>query len=257
MKYVRVLTKDAEAYGLLDGHSINLLSGEPWEGATEIGITISTRDAKFLAPCNPSKVIGVAANYPGVSGSSRKDEEPLIFAKSTNSVCGHDNPITSRFLELSVWGEPELAIVLGKTLTNASENESLDAIFGYSVANDVTCMNWGLRDHHLARSKCADSFCPLGPYIDTQFDPGEKRISGYQNGRLIRDGFLNTRIFNEVELLTRLSKWITLEPGDVVLTGAPARTGERTFLQDGDLYRCEIEGLGSLQNRFAQGAVHV
>lgn len=252
MKYVRFKSGTKISYGVLYGDYVSPVSREPWNDATELGHKISIDQVELLAPSNPSKIIGIAANFPGVSGSSGNSEEPLVFTKSLNSISAHKDPIKSTFPESSVWGEPELALIIGKTLKNASQKEARNAIFGYSIANDVTCKNIGLRDHHLARSKCADSFCPLGPFIETQFDPANKRVSGYQNGCLIREDSLSNRILDEIEMLIWLSKWLTLEPGDVILTGAPARIREKLFLNDGDSYRCEIEGLGFLENDFYQ-----
>jgi hypothetical protein len=115
---------------------------------------------------------------------------------------------------------------------------------------DVTAENVEGRDHHLARSKGADTFCPIGPWIDTEFDSSDARIEAYQNEKLIRQGNLSNRIWKDEQVLQWLSQWMTLDIGDIILTGTPPRVTEKTFLNDGDIFEVKIEGLGSLKNRF-------
>jgi len=126
------------------------------------------------------------------------------------------------------------------------------AIYGYTIGNDVSSENIGGRDHHLARSKAADTFCVLGPWIDTEFSPNKQIIRGYHNSSLLREGRLNDRMWQEEKIIKWLSTWITLEPGDVILTGAPSRTRDREYLKNGDNFTCVIEGLGELKNSFKE-----
>ena len=250
MKFIRFEHKKKYFYGLLNNKKIRVYSDAPWKNGKAVDQIISINDVKLLSPCQPGKVVATAINYQGASGFTEKMDEPLVFIKPPSSVIGPNEKIISPFKDTSVWGEPELAIVIGKTLSKGNAYESSDAILGYTIANDVTCENTHQRDHHLARSKAADTFCVLGPWIDTKFIPGHKQVCGYQNDILIRKGFFHERIWKEPELLVWLSLWMTLEPGDVVLTGTPGRVVDRVYLKNNDKYCCEVEGLGKISNSF-------
>ena len=170
-----------------------------------------------------------------------------MFFKPSTSVTG-PNMSVRNYLLRNIWGEAELAIVIGKRTSRVSEADAMNSIFGYTIANDVSADNLYDWDHHLARSKGADTFCPLGPWIDTDFVPRGQRIDAYQNGELLRRGTLDQRLFGEAVLISLLSRWMTLEPWDVILTGAPVRVRPRLYLKNGDEFRCVIEGLGELVN---------
>jgi 2-keto-4-pentenoate hydratase/2-oxohepta-3-ene-1,7-dioic acid hydratase in catechol pathway len=250
MKIVRFKTFEKVYYGILENNKILALSSAPWENGKENGDVYLLDDITLLAPCEPKKIIGVAINFPGATGLATKFKEPLVFLKPSTSLIGTNDNIVSPFIDINVWGECELAIVIGKKLHKASELEAKNGIFGYTIGNDVSCDNIQDWDHHLARSKGADTFCSLGPWIETEYSPNEKIIRGYQNGELLRQGLATDRLFAEPDLLVWLSKWMTLEPGDVILTGAPTRVRERLFLNDGDTFVCEIDGLGKLENSY-------
>jgi 2-keto-4-pentenoate hydratase/2-oxohepta-3-ene-1,7-dioic acid hydratase in catechol pathway len=252
MKFIRFRFLKNEYYGLLYNQQVRLYSDAPWNGGKPLDQLISISDAVLLSPCQPGKVIAAAINYPGITGLTEKTNEPLVFIKPSSSVIGPDETIVSPFNDVLVWGECELGVVIGNKLSKATTEETQSAIFGYTIGNDVSCENVLERDHHLARSKAADTFCVLGPYIDTEFSPNQQVISGYHNESLLREGRLNERLWKEVELIKWLSTWITLEPGDVVLTGAPSRIRDREYLKSGDNFRCVIEGLGELKNSFEE-----
>jgi len=255
LKIVRFIDdKGLERIGNLDGRTIQPMSREPWFGGVPEGEAICTSEIeRMIAPILPKKVVGVALNFPGVGVQADGNAEPLIFMKAFGRVSGPNDLIESPFDEsFSVWGEPELAMVISKPLFKASMDECQSAIAGYTIANDVTTKNIGSRDHHLARSKCVESFCVLGPFIDTSFQPFSSKISGYQNDVLIRTSSLNERVMGDAELLQWLSGWMKIDAGDVILTGCPPRLGDRSFLAEGDIYRCEIDGLGYLENKFVR-----
>lgn len=235
---------------MIEDDVIRLLSAAPWDSGISIDVKVPFAEAHLLAPCTPSKVVGLAINFPGATGLDAKATEPLVFLKHSQSVIGPGEKIISPFGDMPVWGESEIGVVIGKKIRKASLEEARNSIFGYVIGNDVSAeniLNW---DHHLPRSKSVDTFCPLGPWIETDFDPSGKRIRGYHNGVLIRDGFADSRLWAEPELLVMLSKWMTLEVGDVVLTGAPCRVIDRLYFKSGDVYRCEVDGLGCLENSF-------
>ena len=250
MKVVRVGSGPMVHYGVLDGENVQVWSDVPWNGGAPTEKNIPLSETRLLAPCQPGKIIGVAINFPGASGLAADFKEPLVFLKPGTSVIGPDEAIASPFPDMPVWGECELAVVIGKRLSRAGREDALAGVFGYTIGNDVSADNVHGWDHHLARSKAADTFCALGPWINTEFNPDGKAIRGFHNEVLLREGWANARLWAEPELLVWLSSWMTLEPGDVILTGAPTRVRERMYLQSGDSYTCAIDGLGELTNPF-------
>ncbi len=250
MKLIRFQYSQKNYYGDLEGDQVTLWSNASWLGGRRSTEKILFKDVTLLAPCQPNKVVATAINYPGATGLKKEANEPLFFIKPSSSVIGPNQPIISPFNDVPVWGECELGIVIGKQLQRANTKEVEEGILGYTIGNDVSAENILGWDHHLARSKGADTFCPLGPWIDTDFEPQEKSISGYHNSELMREGCLSDRLCKEPDLLVWLSSWMTLEPGDVVLTGAPTRVRERIYFKKGDHFTCRIEGLGELSNPF-------
>lgn len=194
--------------------------------------------------------MATAINFPGIEGYAPEMPEPLIFVKPSCTVCGPGDPVVNPFPELPWWGEAELAVVLSERLRNAGEDKARRSILGFTIGNDVTVENVSGRDHHLARSKCADGFCPLGPWIDTDFDASDCVIEAVQNGEVIRRASSSEQVWPWPKILSAVSQWMTLEPGDVVLTGNPPDTVGMRFVQHGDTYTARVHGLGELTNRF-------
>ena len=251
MKVVRYTANGATSFGSLEGESVYPIVGDPLSDFSVGEDPLPLSGVRLTAPCVPPKVIGVAINYPGITGSSDDFVEPLVFLMSSNTVIGPDDPIVSPFREMNTWGESELAIVIGRTLTRASKTDVENGgIFGFTIGNDVSCSNVQGWDHHLARAKSIDTFCPLGPFIDTEYDPADKLVESYHNGELLRRGNSDDRLMTDLELVSFLSSWMTLEPWDVILTGAPARVRDRLYLGEGDVFECKVAGLGELRNSF-------
>ena len=253
MKIIRFLHNQGIHLGLLEGENIHRVLGDLL-GQYELERNFASRsEVKLTYPCVPQKIIGVAINFRGATGLQDQMREPLVFLKTPNCLIGPHDPVISRFEDVNVWGESELAIVMKVRASNISVEDAAEAILGYTIANDVSADNIQGWDHHLARSKAADTFCPLGPYIDTDFRPAGQIIEGYHNGKLLRKGTTDLRIWQDAELVSLISRWITLEPWDVIVTGAPTRVREREFLKHGDTFLCRIEGLGELENAFRVG----
>jgi 2-keto-4-pentenoate hydratase/2-oxohepta-3-ene-1,7-dioic acid hydratase in catechol pathway len=200
---------------------------------------------QFLPPCEPSKIVGIALNYPGVAESNSDLEEPLVFIKGLNTLV-LDNVVLDLSPAIMAWGECELAAVIKHKVKNISSDSVHKSILGFMPANDITCNNLYKRDHHLARSKSADGFCPVGKYIDLDYQYCNKKIQGYQNNILIREGNTDDMIFSIEKIIEWLSTWMTLNPGDIILTGAPPRVREKQFLKPGDLYSVRVEGFDNL-----------
>ena len=211
----------------------------------------------LLAPCKPKKIIAIAKNFTGNMVKEYENYEPLLFIKPSTSICNPNDLVFNPFPDLPIWGEPELAVVVKNKLKNVSIEEAHDGILGYTCANDITVENINGRDHHLARSKCPDNFCPLGPWIDTKFDSSNCLIEGIQNDRIVRSGYSNDQIMQWPEIIKHVSQWITLEPWDIILTGNPPdyKGGMETtspgmvFLNNGDIFTVKIKGLGQISNK--------
>ncbi len=253
MRFIRFKRSGTEeiTYGCVIGDNVKPLKGNLFGSYKIENNTMKLRDVRLLNPCVPGKIVALAANYGGATGVTEDMKEPVVFMKPSGSIQGPEETIVSPFKDAKVWGEAELGIVVGRKLKNApSASEAKKAIFGYLCANDVTAENVEGRDHHLARSKGADTFCPIGPWIDPDFEPSDAIIEAYQNGVLLRRGNLSDRIWKDVKVIEWLSHWMTLNEGDIILTGTPPRVRERTYLSNGDIFEVRIERLGSLKNRF-------
>jgi 2-keto-4-pentenoate hydratase/2-oxohepta-3-ene-1,7-dioic acid hydratase in catechol pathway len=210
-------------------------------------------EEELLAPCQPRKVIAAAINYHGATDWQEGQTEPLFFFKSPNSVCSVHDEIASPFTDAPTWSEAELAIVISKTINGLNGLKDVaSSIFGYTVANDVSCENLGMRDHHLPRSKAADTFCPLGHYIDTQYDPQDRTIESYQNDLLVRKGSTKDLFWDSLKIVYELSRWVTLDPWDVILTGSPPLSRPLTYLEDGDSFTCIVDGFPNMTHFFRQ-----
>lgn len=251
MRYVRIKDQQgSDSWGRLEGQFVQFLDRAPWEDEVLETDRTPLRTAEFRAPVQPSKVIALAVNYEGATGRHAEDDEPVVFLKPPSAVIGPNEDIRCPFAGVRVWGESELAVVVGERLTRATNQAARHAIFGYTLANDVTVENVLERDHHLARSKAIDTFCPIGPWVDTAFVPSDQKLQGWHNETLLRESALDRRVMKEVAMLVWISSWMTLEPGDVVLTGAPNRVRDRMYLGEADEFSCCIEGLGTLKNTF-------
>jgi 2-keto-4-pentenoate hydratase/2-oxohepta-3-ene-1,7-dioic acid hydratase in catechol pathway len=254
MKIVRYTTNDPSMCahnGVVQGESVFDLEGDILAGNTQVGGLIGRiADVRLISPCQPGKIICVAINFPGIDHFSPTMSEPLVFVKPPSCICGPGDTVVNPFPKLPWWGEAELAVVIGKRLRNVAEADARAGVLGFTIANDTTVENVEHRDHHLARSKCPDNFCAVGPWIDTEFDASDCVIEAVQNGEVIRRGRSSEQFWQWPRIVSWLSTWMTLEPWDLVLTGNPPDTVGMRFLGDADIYTARVSGLGELTNRF-------
>jgi 2-keto-4-pentenoate hydratase/2-oxohepta-3-ene-1,7-dioic acid hydratase in catechol pathway len=218
---------------------------------------LQEQPARFLVPLDPGKVIGVGLNYRrhATEVGAAIPKNPLLFAKFNTALIGHGDTIVvdEAVTKAGDW-EVELAVIVGQTLRRASRSEAKQGIFGYMVANDVTARDNQFADVQWTRSKCPDTFGPLGPWIvpPTGIDPAKGRLRARVNGVLMQDDTTADMIFDIPELLSFCSWNFTLEPGDVILTGTPPGVGAfrkpPIYLRDGDRVDVEIDGIGTLTN---------
>lgn len=217
------------------------------------------RAGMLAAPLRaPSKIACVGLNYHDHCRETGMEppERPLIFAKFNSALTGPDAPIVRPDgLTDQVDWEAELAVVIGRRVKAVSEAEALDAVFGYTAANDVSARDLQFSDQQWIRGKSLDTFCPLGPVVVTpdEFgDPQDKRLLARVNGETMQDSTTAEMIFGVAEIVSFLSHACTLEPGDVILTGTPWGVGgfrdPPVFLQPGDTVEIEVEGIGTLAN---------
>lgn len=254
MKIVRYVAGESSAlprYGVVISESEFELDGDILAGNAQVGKRVGKiSEVKLFAPCQPGKIICVAINFAGIDNFSPTMSEPLVLVKPPSCICGPGHTVTNPFPELPWWGEAELAVVVGKRMRNVSESHVSDGVLGFTIGNDTTVENVERRDHHLARSKCPDDFCAVGPWIDTEFDASDCLIEALQNGEVIRRGRSSEQFWQWPRLVSWISTWMTLEPWDLVLTGNPPDTVGMRFLSDGDIYTARVSGLGELTNTF-------
>jgi 2-keto-4-pentenoate hydratase/2-oxohepta-3-ene-1,7-dioic acid hydratase in catechol pathway len=250
MKIVRFqITDDGSVYyGELKNNTIyEIINFSFQQRNYNFGRIFPITDIKLLAPVTPEKVVGLAYNYKDLVGEKEIYDEPLIFLKSPESVIG-PNDFIRIHQGWKTWAEVELAIIIGKECSNVSIETAAEYIYGYTIGNDVTMINVNERDHHLARSKALDTFCPLGQYIDTSLITDNLSLQHYINGTLFQKGNTNNRILNNVESVSFVSQFIRLKPGDIILTGTPANA-MNSVITHGDNILMEITGLGILSNQ--------
>jgi 2-keto-4-pentenoate hydratase/2-oxohepta-3-ene-1,7-dioic acid hydratase in catechol pathway len=179
---------------------------------------------KLLPPWQGRKVVGLAYNYASLVGEQQDGnyEEPLMFLKSPTSVCANGSIIKMPESAVAMWVEVELAIVIRDICKNVSREEAKNHILGVTVSSDITLQNVHGRDHHLARSKAHDNFCPIGFDLMTGLDTSDLAVETKIDGKIMQSGNTSDRICDDYDTVALISKFITLEPGDLILTGTPA-----------------------------------
>jgi 2-keto-4-pentenoate hydratase/2-oxohepta-3-ene-1,7-dioic acid hydratase in catechol pathway len=234
-------------WGWISGEKIGVLEGDPFGAFRRSKPTINLTEVKLLAPVNPGKLIGIGRNY-AEHARERGVEVPVIpmfFLKAPTSIIATGETILLPPQSQRVEHEVELAVVIGKAGRWIDAEQAGSHILGYTVANDVTARDLQQVDGQWARAKGFDTFCPIGPWIDTDFDPAEAMLSCRVNGELRQTGSTHEMIHPVRQLVAYLSSVMTLLPGDVILTGTPAGIGP---LVPGDILESSIEGLGTIQN---------
>lgn len=251
MKIARFSHNDAIRYGILDGGDLVVLEGDPmFAGYDTTGDRVPLADAALLAPVIPrSKVVCVGKNYHDHAKEmgGEAPEEPLLFLKPNTSVIGPgDSIICPTALSEQTDFEGELAVVIGRIAKNVPADRAHEYVFGYTVANDVTARDLQRRDGQWTRGKGFDTFCPLGPVIETEFDADAATIETRVNGEVRQQAPLTDMIHSVADIIAYASAVFTLLPGDVILTGTPAGVGP--FVA-GDTVEVEVSGIGVLRNQ--------
>lgn len=245
-KYVRYTAGGATAYGILEGDVIRELSGDLFQSPRPTGKTVRLGAATLLAPVVPSKVIAVGLNYKSHIGESPAAKYPGLFAKMPSSIVGPEAAIVIPAGADNVHFEGELVIVIGRRAKNVTVAEAPRYVFGITAGNDVSERDWQREDLQWFRAKAADTFGPLGPVILTGARYGDLLLETRLNGVVVQSQRTKDLIFDVPAIVSYISQFMTLEPGDVIYTGTP---GSTKAMKAGDVVEVEIEGVGVLRNR--------
>ena len=252
-----VLSGDVDEYGQpADDAVIVGLTGDPlYAGIQPLQMEYRFADVRLLAPVIPrSKVVAIGKNYAAHAAEmgSVVPDEPLMFIKPNTSVIGPNDAIAYPAASSNVHYEGELAVVIGRICRDVPAAQATDVIFGYTIANDVTARDLQAKDVQFTRAKSFDTFCPLGPWIETDLDPQAFNdgvsVQTFLNGDVMQDGTTADMSFDIPTLIEKVSAVMTLLPGDVILTGTPEGVGP---MQVGDEVEVSIAGIGSLTNKVA------
>jgi 2-keto-4-pentenoate hydratase/2-oxohepta-3-ene-1,7-dioic acid hydratase in catechol pathway len=252
MRLVRFRLGELLATGAVDGDAVQVLRGTFFDDPLPTGQQVPLDDVRLLAPVLPSKVVAVGRNYPehAAEVGGEVPEEPLIFLKPSTSVIGPGDPIPYPPISRRVDYEGELAVVVGRLARRLLAEDAERAILGYTCGNDVTLRDLQATDGQWARAKGFDGSCPLGPWIETELDPADLSIRTRVNDEVRQDARTSQMHFSPAALVSFVSGFMTLLPGDVLLTGTPAGIGP---LSVGDRVSVDIEGIGTLTNTVVQG----
>jgi 2-keto-4-pentenoate hydratase/2-oxohepta-3-ene-1,7-dioic acid hydratase in catechol pathway len=242
-------------FGILEGDSIAEITGAPWgaDAWKKSGPSFSAASVRLAAPVRPSKIVCVGRNYAAHAAELGNDvpKEPLIFLKPPSSVIGPGEPIVLPKYSNKVEHEGELGLVVGRRAAHLSDSDdALSYLCGYACVNDVTARDLQKSDVQFTRAKGFDTFCPVGPYIETELNPANVLVECRVNGVVRQSARTSLMIFSAAFVVRWISRMMTLEPGDLIATGTPAGVGP---LVAGDKAEVVVEGIGVLSNP-VQGA---
>jgi 2-keto-4-pentenoate hydratase/2-oxohepta-3-ene-1,7-dioic acid hydratase in catechol pathway len=247
MQICRASYQNETFYGVIENNFIKRLISEPYNELKYDGRQYELAAVRLLAPSEPSKVVCVGLNYKGHAAEMKDDlpEEPKLFLKPSTAVIGPEDDILMPPQSARVDYEAELAIVIGRKCFNISEHEAMEYVFGYTCLNDVTARDLQKKDTQWTRAKSFDTFCPIGPWIETELCYNDAGITGRLNGVVKQSSCTSDLIFSVPQLVSFISGVMTLLPGDVIATGTPAGIGK---MEAGDTIEVEIQGIGILRN---------
>jgi 2-keto-4-pentenoate hydratase/2-oxohepta-3-ene-1,7-dioic acid hydratase in catechol pathway len=244
-RYVRYAAGNTVAYGILEGESIREVAGDLFIAPRPTGRSVRRADVRLLAPVEPKKVIAVGLNYKTHLGERPAATYPGLFAKLPSSIVGPDADIIYPADAENLHFEGELVVVIGRRARNVSPAEAPRHVFGVTAGNDVSERNWQRADLQWFRAKASDTFGPLGPVLVTGLNYGDLLLETRVNGKVLQSQRTKDLIFDVPAIVSYVSRYVTLEPGDVIYTGTPGTT---SAMRPGDVVEVEIEGIGILRN---------
>lgn len=249
MKLVRYAAHGSTAYGVLDGDTVRQLTSSPFQKYAVTDHTHTLSEVRLLAPVAPSKVVAIGLNYRSHLGDREPPKVPEPFFKTPSSVIGPgDSIVIPRDAikeRVRVQPEAELCVVIGKRCKRATKANALSFVLGYTCGNDVSAREWQRNDLQWWRAKSCDTFAPLGPVIATDLDPSDLRLEARINGKTVQSQTTSDLLHDVPTIIEFVSRVVTLEPGDIIMTGTPGTPGD---IHAGDTVEVEIEGIGVLRN---------
>lgn len=244
-QYVRYQLDGKVSYGRLEGETIVQLRAAPWLGGTPTGAKVPQSKVALVAPATPSKVIAVGLNYQTHLGERSAAAYPGLFAKLPTSIIAHNDTVILPPDANNVHYEGEMVIVMGKRAQNVSKERAKEYVFGVTTGNDVSERDWQKSDLQWFRAKAADTFGPLGPVIVTGVNYDDLLLETRLNGKVVQSQRTKDLIFNVAEIVSYISRYVTLEPGDVIYSGTPGTTQQ---MKAGDVVEVQLEKVGTLSN---------
>lgn len=248
MRIARFSFNGEPKFGIVDGPELVVLKGHPLvNGYETTGERIALKEVKLLAPTIPSKIVCIGKNYADhVAEMGREvNPEPTIFFKPSSAIIGPGDSIVLPAQSEQVELEAELAIVIGQLTKSVTQADAMKHVWGFTIANDVTARDLQATDDQWARAKGFDTFCPLGPWIETEFVPDGQVVESRIGGDTKQQASIDLMLHNVPKIISYVSENMTLLPGDVILTGTPAGISK---ISAGQIVECEIEGIGTLLN---------
>jgi 2-keto-4-pentenoate hydratase/2-oxohepta-3-ene-1,7-dioic acid hydratase in catechol pathway len=249
MKYARYEAHGETAYGVVEGDSVKQLTASPLEDHEVTDHEHALSEVKLLAPIVPGKIVAIGLNYKSHLGDRVPPSVPEPFFKTQSALIGPDEPIVipREAIEegVNIQPEAEFSLVIGKRCKRASADDALDYILGYTCGNDVSARNWQQNDLQWWRAKSSDTFTPLGPVIVSGLDPSSLRLIGRINGEVVQEQVTSDLLYGVPEIIEFVTTVLTLNAGDVIMTGTPGAPGD---IHDGDVVDVEIAEIGTLTN---------
>jgi 2-keto-4-pentenoate hydratase/2-oxohepta-3-ene-1,7-dioic acid hydratase in catechol pathway len=247
MRIARFSHEGDVSFGVVEGDTVAQITAHPFAPVEFTGGRAALSAVKLLAPVLPSKVVAIGKNYASHAAEMGGEvpEQPLIFLKPSTAVIASGDEIASPPSSERVDYEGELAVVIARLCRDVPEERAMDVVLGYTCANDVTARDQQKTDGQWSRAKGYDTFCPLGPWIETDLDPADLAITTRLNGEVKQDSRTSMIVHKIPRLISYITSCMTLLPGDVILTGTPDGIGP---MQIGDTVEVEIEGIGVLSN---------
>lgn len=243
--FVRYEHEGTTSYGVLVDETVHEVSGDIFSDYERTGEAVPLAGVKLLAPVEPGKVIAVGLNYRSHLGQAPEPEYPGLFTKYPSSIVGPDHAIVRPADSENLHYEAEMVVVIGATAKNVSVSEAPSYVFGVTAGNDVSERDWQSADLQWFRAKASDTFGPIGPVVVRGLEYDNLAIEGRVNGDVHQSSNTSDLIFDVPTIVSYLSRYVTLEPGDVIFTGTP---GSTRAMEPGDIVEIELEGVGVLRN---------
>ena len=248
-KFARYEAHGEIAYGVVEGDVVKQLTASPLEDYEVTDHTHTLSEVRLLAPVVPGKIVAIGLNYKSHLGDRTPPKVPEPFLKSTSSLAGpnQDIVIPRDALDegVTIQEEGELSLVIGKRCKRVSREDAMSVILGLTCGNDVSARQWQRGDLQWWRAKSSDTFSPIGPFIVTDLDPGNLDLVARVNGKVEQESNTSDLLYDVPTIIEFVTRVVTLEPGDVIMTGTPGAPGN---LHPGDTVEIEIEGIGVLSN---------